>query len=319
MAMAGIENIGISINPDTGPALQAALGNGQAWGVRLTYIVQAEPLGLAHAVRVSEPFLRGDRFVFYLGDNLIGKEVQRVIQRFKASDDDCHLVLARVRDPQRFGVAEVQAGRVVRVEEKPRQPKSDLAVTGIYCYTEAAFEAVRAISPSARGELEISEAHQYLIDHGYRVSFSEAQGWWKDTGKPEDFLEANRTVLDSLLPDSGPEVRGEVDAVSDIAGKVVIEPGARILASQVRGPVIIGADALVQESYIGPYTSLGARCTVRNSEVEYSIICPGTQILDAPVRIERSLLGHEVTIRRCGNRPTTQKFVLGDQSLVELA
>jgi glucose-1-phosphate thymidylyltransferase len=167
--------------------------------------------------------------------------------------------------------------------------------------------------------LEISEAHQYLIDHGYRVSYSEAIGWWKDTGKPEDLLEANRTVLDHLLPAKATGLRGEVDDASDIAGKVVIEPGARIIDSQVRGPAIIGADAVVEDSYIGPYTALGARCVVRNSEVEYSIICPGTQILDAPVRIERSLLGREVTIRRCLNRPTTQKFVLGDQSLIELA
>ena len=196
---------------------------------------------------------------------------------------------------------------------------SDLAVTGIYCYTEAVLEAVHAIQPSARGEFEISEAHQYLIDHGYRVSFSEAVGWWKDTGKAEDLLEANRTVLDSLFTKTSPDVRGEVDAVSDIAGKVLIEPGAKIIESQVRGPAIIGTNALVQQCFMGSYTSLGARCIVRNSEVEYSIICPGTQILDAYVRIERSLLGNAVTIRRCLNRPTTQKFVIGDQSLIELA
>lgn len=319
MAAAGIQDIGISINPHTGAALQTTLGDGKAWGVQLTYIVQEAPLGLAHVVRVSEPLLRGNRFVFYLGDNLIGSGVQRVIERFRARSDDCHLVLARVRDPQRFGVAEVHDGRVVRVEEKPLHPKSDLAVTGIYCYTEAVFEAVHAIQPSARGEFEISEAHQYLIDHDYRVSFSETVGWWKDTGKPEDLLEANRTVLDSLFTETGPDVRGEVDAVSDLAGKVLIEPGAKIIESQVRGPAIIGTDALVQQSYIGPYTSLGARCIVRNSEVDYSIICPGTQILDAHVRIERSLLGNEVTIRRCLNRPTTHKFVIGDQSLIELA
>jgi len=319
MAAAGIKDIGISINPDTGGSLQDSLGNGDTWGVRLTYIVQEAPLGLAHVVRVSESFLRGDRFVFYLGDNLIGGGVQRLIDRFEASSDDCHLVLARVRDPQRFGVAEVQDGRVVRVEEKPLHPKSDLAVTGIYCYTEAIFEAVQAIRPSARGEFEISEAHQYLIDHGYRVSFSIADGWWKDTGKPEDLLEANRMLLDNLLPGTGPDLQGEVDAVSDIAGKVLIAPGAKIEESQIRGPAIIGANTIIQQSYIGPYTSLGADCLIRNSEVEYSIICSGTQILDANVRIERSLLGREVIIRRGHSRPTTQKFVIGDQSIIELA
>jgi glucose-1-phosphate thymidylyltransferase len=318
VASAGIKDVGITINPDTGADLRAALGSGEMWDVHLTYIMQEAPLGLAHVVRVSEPFLRGDRFVFYLGDNLIEQGVQRVIERFQASRDDCHLVLARVRDPQRFGVAEVQDGRVVRVEEKPLHPKSDLAVTGIYCYAEAIFEAVNAIRPSGRGEFEISEAHQYLIDHGYRVSFSEATGWWKDTGKPEDLLEANRTVLDSLLPGTGPDLRGEVDTVSDIAGKVLVEPGAKILESQIRGPAIIGAQTIVQQSYIGPYTSVGAHCLIRNSEVEYSIICTGTQILDASVRIERSLLGREVIIRRGLNRPTTQKFVIGDQSMIEL-
>jgi glucose-1-phosphate thymidylyltransferase len=318
VAAAGIEEIGISINPNTGEDLKAALGMGEAWGVRLTYILQEAPLGLAHVVRVAEPFLRGDRFVFYLGDNLIVGGITRFLERFEASEDDCHLVLACVRDPQRFGVAEVQDGRVVCVEEKPSQPKSDLAVAGIYCYSEAIFEAVHALHPSGRGELEISDAHQYLIEHGHRVSFSEATGWWKDTGKPEDLLEANRVVLDTMLPGLGPEIQGEVDAASDIAGKVLVEAGAQIVGSQIRGPAIIGAHTIVQQSYIGPYTSLGSHGIVRNSEVEYSIICPGTQILDATVRIERSLLGREVTIRRGQTRPTTQKFIIGDQSVIEL-
>jgi glucose-1-phosphate thymidylyltransferase len=318
VAAAGIRDIGISINPDTGADLQAALGTGEAWGVRLTYIVQEAPLGLAHVVRVAEPFLRGERFVFYLGDNLIVGGIKRFVERFEAGGEACHLVLARVKDPQRFGVAEVQDGRVIRVVEKPSQPASDLAVAGIYCYTAAIFEAVHAIQPSARGELEISDAHQYLIDRGYRVSFSEATGWWKDTGKPEDLLEANRVVLDTMLTGAGPDLQGEVDARSDIAGKVIVEPGARVIESQIRGPAIIGAHAVVQQSYIGPYTSLGAHCLVRNSEVEYSIICPYTQILDATVRIERSLLGREVTIRRGQARPTTQKFIIGDQSVIEL-
>ncbi|MBI3328681.1 MAG: glucose-1-phosphate thymidylyltransferase [Nitrospinae bacterium] len=318
VAAAGIRDIGISINPDTGADLKAALGTGEAWGVHFTYIVQEAPLGLAHVLRVAEPFLRGDRFVFYLGDNLIVGGITRFVNQFEASADHCHLILARVRDPQRFGVAEVRDGQVVRVEEKPRHPTSDLAVAGIYCYTEAIFEAVHAIRPSARGELEISDAHQYLLDQGRRVSFSEATGWWKDTGKPEDLLEANRVVLDTMLPGTRPDIRGEVDARSDIAGKVVIEAGAKILGSQIRGPAIIGADAVVQRSYIGPYTALGPRCVVRNSELEYSILCAGTQILDANVRIERSLLGREVTISRGNSRPKTQKFILGDQSVIEL-
>jgi glucose-1-phosphate thymidylyltransferase len=318
VAAAGIHDIGISINPDTGTDVREGLGSGEAWGVHLTYIVQEAPLGLADVLRVAEPFLDDERFVFYLGDNLIIGGITRFVEGFAANGDDCHLVLARVHDPQRFGVAEVRDGHVVRVEEKPSHPTSELAVTGIYCYTPAIFEAVHAIRPSARGELEISDAHQYLIEHGRQVSFSEATGWWKDTGKPEDLLEANRVVLDMMLPGLSPEIRGEVDASSDIAGKVKVEPGATIIESQIRGPVIIGAHARVEGSYIGPYTSLGAHCLVRNSEVEYSIICPETRILDAPVRIERSLLGREVVIQRGRTRPRTQKFIIGDQSVVEL-
>jgi len=318
VAAAGIRDIGISINPDTGADLQAALGTGEAWGVHLTYIVQEAPLGLAHVLRVAEPFLQGERFVFYLGDNLLVGGIAGLVTSFSTGADDCHLVLARVRDPQRFGVAEVHDGRVVRVEEKPRQPKSDLAVAGIYCYGAAIFEAVHAIHPSARGELEISDAHQYLLERGYRVSFTEATGWWKDTGQPEDLLEANRVVLDTLLPGNGPAIAGEVDGQSDIAGKVVVETGARIVGSQVRGPAIIGAGAVVEGSYIGPYTALGPRCLVRNSELEYSIVCADTQILNATVRIERSLVGQEVIIRRGDGRPRTQKFILGDQSVIEL-
>jgi glucose-1-phosphate thymidylyltransferase len=315
---AGIQDIGISINPDTGAALRDALGTGEAWDVRFTYIMQEAPLGLAHVLRVAEPFLRGGRFVFYLGDNLIVGGITQLIERFATSGDDCHLVLARVRDPQRFGVAEVRDGRVIRVEEKPPHPRSELAVAGIYCYTGAIFEAVHAIRPSARGELEISDAHQYLLDQGRRVSFSEVTGWWKDTGKPEDLLEANRIVLDTMMPGNGVDIRGRVDASSDIAGKVVVEAGAQIEESQIRGPAIVGADSVVQGSYIGPYTSLGPRCVVRNSEVEYSIICADTQILEVHTRIERSLLGREVTIYRGNSRPKTQKLIVGDQSVIEL-
>jgi glucose-1-phosphate thymidylyltransferase len=227
-------------------------------------------------------------------------------------------VLARVREPQRFGVAEVTDGRVTRVVEKPAHPTSEYAVTGIYVYGAPIFEAVRAIQPSGRGELEISDAHQHLIEHGFQVGFSEITGWWKDTGKPEDLLEANRFVLDHVLDGMGPVLHGEVDAASDIAGKVVVEAGAKVVASQIRGPAIIGAESVIERSYIGPFTALGRRCVIRNSELEYSILFEDTQILDADVRIERSLLGREVIIRRSAGRPKTQKFILGDQSSIEL-
>lgn len=318
VAAAGIREVGVAINPDTGDEIRRALGDGGSWGLSISYVLQEAPLGLAHVVRCAEPFLKGEPFVFYLGDNVIVGGIRQFIERFQARRDQCHLVLARVKDPQRFGVAEITGDRVVGVVEKPAVPKSDFAVTGIYVYDSAIFEAVHAIRPSARGELEITDAHQYLLEKGFQVGFSEITGWWKDTGKPEDLLEANRVALDQLLDGTGPVVRGSVDAASDVAGKVLVEEGARIVGSHVRGPAIIGAGAVIEESYIGPFTSVGARCHIRDSELEYSILFEDTQILDADVRIERSLLGREVLVRRGVGRPKTQKFILGDQSIIEL-
>jgi len=318
VAAAGIREVGIVINPDTGEEIRKALGDGAAFGLQVSYVMQEAPLGLAHVVQVAEPFLRGEPFVFFLGDNVVVGGIRQFVERFHARKDQCHLVLARVREPQRFGVAEVEGDKIVRVVEKPKHPKSEYAVTGIYLYGPPIFEAVRAIQPSARGELEISDAHQYLLDHGYRVGFSEITGWWKDTGKPEDLLEANRFALDHLLDGVGPVIRGHVDDESDVQGKVVVEAGARVVGSHVRGPAIIGKDAVIERSYIGPFTAVGERCVIRNSELEYSILFSDTQILDADVRIERSLLGREVIIRRSVSRPKTQKFILADQSIIEL-
>jgi glucose-1-phosphate thymidylyltransferase len=319
VAAAGIRDVGVVLNPDTGEEIRRALGDGAPWNVAISYIVQEAPLGLAHVIQVAEKYLRGEPFVFFLGDNVVVGGIRQFVERFQARGDHCHLVLARVRDPQRFGVAEIQGERVVRVVEKPLRPASDFAVTGIYVYDAPIFEAVHAIRPSGRGELEISDAHQYLLDHGFRVGFSEITGWWKDTGKPEDLLEANRFALDQVLDTGGPVIRGLVDKESDVAGKVVVEEGAQVIASQIRGPAIIGGGAVVEHSYIGPFTSLGQRCVIRNSELEYSIVFEDTQILDADVRIERSLLGREVLIRRGSSRPKTQKFILGDQSMIELS
>jgi glucose-1-phosphate thymidylyltransferase len=318
VAAAGIRDVGIVLNPDTGEEIRGALGDGAAWGLSITFVMQDAPLGLAHVIQSAESFLRHEPFVFFLGDNVVVGGIRQFVERFQAGGDHCHLVLARVRDPQRFGVADVQGQRVVRVVEKPVEPASDLAVTGIYVYDRPIFEAVHAIRPSARGELEISDAHQYLLDHGYQVGFSEITGWWKDTGKPEDLLEANRFVLDQVLDATTPVIRGQIDTASDVAGKVVVEEGAKVIGSQIRGPAILGKESVVENSYIGPFTSVGRRCVIRNSELEYSILFEDTQILDADVRIERSLLGREVLIRRGNSRPKTQKFLLGDQSTVEL-
>lgn len=318
VAGAGIREVGIVINPDTGDEIRRALGGGEVWGVKISYILQDEPRGLAHVVRVAEEFLRGEPFIFYLGDNVIVGGIAQFIDEFTRSGDHCRLVLARVKDPERFGVPELRDGRLVGVEEKPARPKSDFAVTGIYLYDRHIFEAVNAIAPSARGELEISDAHQYLIDHGYRVGFSEITGWWKDTGKPEDLLEANRLVLDKIREQPDAFRPGQADAQSDIAGKVILEPGATVIGSQIRGPAIIGARTLIENSYIGPFTAIGPDCLIRNSEVEYSIVLEKCRIIDADIRIERSLLGREAEIVRCKTKPVTQKFIVGDQSRIEL-
>ncbi len=315
----GISDIGIVISPDTGNVVREALGRGEPWGVRLTYIIQDAPRGLAHVVKVSEDFIANDSFVFYLGDNIVVGGIRRFLAAFKKNGDQCHLVLARVPEAQRFGVPEIHDGRIVRVEEKPIRPRSNYAVTGIYFYDRRIFEAVKALKPSARGELEISDAHQYLLDRGYQVGYSEVTGWWKDTGKPEDLLDANRLVLDQLVDHGEKVVRGDVSPSSRVVGKVVIEEGAKLVDSTVRGPVIIGRDTLVENSYIGPFTAIESHCVIRNSELEFSIIMEGARILDSEVRIEQSIIGREATIFKGQTRPKTQKFVVGDHSTVEMA
>lgn len=316
---AGIRDIGIVVNPETVDELQQALANGESWGISITYIMQEEPAGLAHVVKISQDFIKDAPFIFYLGDNVFVGGVNRFVQAFSENSIDCHLVLSKVNDPHRFGVPELKNGQIVGVEEKPKQPKSPYAVTGIYLYNHRIFEAVNAIRPSARGELEISDAHQYLIDKGYSIGYSEVTGWWKDTGQPEDLLEANRFVLDQLVenPD-GPQVEGEVDSQSELCGKVIIGKGAKIVKSQIRGPAIIGEGSVIENSYIGPYSSIYYDCRVSNSELEYSIIMERCRILDVNVRIEKSLLGRDVCIARGMSKPRTQKFIVGDESRVEL-
>lgn len=226
---AGVRDIGIVINPETGREIQQALGDGSRWGATFTYILQEAPLGLAHVIKVSQGFLKEEPFIFYLGDNVVAGGIRRFVEAFESHKPNCRLLLARVKDPERFGVPEIHDGRIVRVEEKPQQPKSPYAVTGIYLYDAHILEAVGRIAPSARGELEISDAHQYLIDQGYEVAYREITGWWKDTGQPEDLLEANRLILDRIMDFGEPSIMGEVDRHSDIAGKVVVEARVRNL------------------------------------------------------------------------------------------
>ena len=314
----GIKNIGIVINPDTGREIKEALGNGERWGASFTYIIQEAPIGLAHVVKVSQDFIKDEPFVFYLGDNVIVGGIKRFLEEFKNSGNNCHLVLAKVKDPQRFGVPEIRDGRIVRVEEKPKIPKSNFAVTGIYFYDHHIFEAVNNIKPSRRGEFEISDAHQYLIDKGYKVGFSEITGWWKDTGKPEDLLEANRLVLEQIINSKESTIKGEVDKDSEIIGKVIIEEGAKILKSSILGPVIIGENTIIENSYIGPFTSIYYDCHIKNSEIQYSIIMEKSKIIDIETRIEKSILGKSVEIKRGKTRPKSRSFIVGDQSNIKL-
>lgn len=315
----GIKEVGIIVNPETMKEIKEALGNGERWGIAFSYIIQEEPAGLADAVKISEDFIQKEPFVFYLGDNVIVGGIGQFLRAFSETTSNCHLVFSKVKDPQRFGVPELKNGKLVAIQEKPQYPKSPYAVTGIYLYDHHIFDAVNAIKPSPRGELEISDANHYLIENGFHVTYSEVTGWWKDTGQPEDLLEANRFVLDQMVDGPmGSIISGEVDEKSDLRGKVIIEKGAKVIQSQIRGPVIIGERTVIKNSYIGPYTSIYHECEVTNSELEYSIILERCKITDIEVRIERSLFGREVELFQGKTRPRTQKLVIGDQSHIEL-
>ncbi len=313
VADAGVREVGVVINEgDT--AIQELLGDGSSWNAKITYIEQSAPLGLAHVVKISQPFIGDEPFVFYLGDNILVGGIQEFVRKFEAEGSNCHLVLSKVKDPERFGVPEIVGERIVSVEEKPDKPKSDYAVTGIYLYDSSIFEAVNNIEPSSRGELEISDAHQYLLENGKAVSYSEITGWWKDTGKPADLLEANRLVLDNVQAD----LQGRVDGNSYIYGRVVIAEGAQILNSVIRGPAMIGERTIIENSYIGPFTSIYHDCLVQNSEMEFSIMLENSSIKDTGIRIEGSLFGKHVEVRHAAPKPRTQRFMIGDQSRVEL-
>ncbi len=311
---AGIKEIAIAHNADSNE-VPNAIGDGSRWGAHISYIPQENPGGLSQVVALAEPFVGKDNFIFYLGDNMVVGGIKRFIEEFEKSKCNCFLTLAKVKDPERFGVPELLGNRIASIEEKPKNPKSQYAVAGIYIYDYHIFEAVNAIKPSARGELEISDAHQYLIDKGFSIGFSEITGWWKDTGKPSDLLEANRLILDNIKPDN----QGEVDQNSTVAGKVMIEKGAQIKNSVVRGPVIIGKNCIIENSYIGPFTAIGDQTIVRDSEVEYSIVLRSCKILKVAVRIEGSILGNDVEIVEANGKPKVHRFMIGDQSRVEIA
>jgi glucose-1-phosphate thymidylyltransferase len=309
MADAGIEEVGIIIAPETGDEIRAVAGDGSRFGVQLTYIVQDAPLGLAHAVLTAEPFLGGSPFVMYLGDNLLQGGIEDLVAAFREHKPDALILLTPVSDPEQYGVAELREGAVVRLIEKPSAPQTNLALVGVYMFTSTVHAAARAIQPSDRGELEITDAIQHLVDQGLRVEPHIVKGWWKDTGRLEDMLAANRLVLDTI------EARVEGDLVeSQVDGRVVIEPGALLERSAVRGPAIIGTGATLTDCYVGPYTAIGEGCTIQDAEVEHSILLAGSSVRDLAGRMESSLLGRNVKIGRDDRQPRAYRFLVGDNS-----
>ena len=319
LADAGIEEVGVVVG-DTAEEIIEAVGDGSRWGLRVTYLPQEAPLGLAHAVLIAAEFLGDDDFVMYLGDNLLRDGIVRFVEGFeaaRASDEApaaAQILLASVPDPQRFGVAAIgEDGSVVELVEKPEDPPSDLALVGVYLFDRTIHEAVRAIEPSARGELEITDAIQWLIDQGHRVRHEVLDGWWLDTGKLTPLLEANRLLLEILEP----ETLGAVDESSRIEGRVVISEGATVTRSVIRGPVIIGAGTEVTDSYVGPFTSIDADCKVVESEIEHSIVLARTTILNVP-RITDSLIGRDAWVSRSGERPAANRFLVGDHCQITI-
>jgi len=311
---AGITDVGV-ITGDTAEEVRAALGDGSAWGVSITYIPQEAPLGLAHAVKISEEYMAGEPFVMYLGDNLIAEGITHLVDEFRAGGCSAQILLAHVPNANQFGVAELGAdGQVVRLIEKPEFPVSDLALVGVYLFDSRVFEAVNAIQPSERGELEITDAIQWLIDNGHVVRPHVIDGWWKDTGRLDDMLEANRIMLDMLAPLQ----LSEPGERAVLHGRVGVGRGTTIVNSVVRGPAIIGDGCEIRDAYIGPYTSIGDGCKVLASEVEHSILLAGSRVEGIGSRLADSLLGVNAVVRRVPGLVSAARVMIGDNSEVDL-
>ena len=327
LAAAGIKHIGIVVQVgETGTEIRAAVGDGSHFGVEITYIDQDAPRGLAHCVFVAHDFLGDDDFVMYLGDNMLQDDLRVFVDRFEEARDRppelgepreppaAQILLAHVDDPRNFGVAAFDVhGDIVRLVEKPQDPPSDLALVGVYLFSNLIHDAVRAIPPSARNELEITDAIQWLLDNGHPIRHEILQGWWIDTGKKDPLLHCNRLVLDTL----DHRVDGQVDAASRVERLVVIEEGAELIRSVVRGPAIIGARTRLVDTYVGPYTSIAADCELVDTEIEHSVVLDHSRIQGVR-RIADSLLGREVVVERSGTRPRATRLVLGDHSRADL-
>ncbi len=309
IAEAGIREVGIVVG-DTHAEIAAAVGDGARFGLAVTYIHQDAPLGLAHAVRIAREFLAEEPFVMYLGDNLLVGGITGFVDEFNTEKPDAQVLLTKVEHPEHFGVAELDAeGRLVRLVEKPKDPKSDLALVGVYLFNPCIHEAVASISPSWRGELEITDAIQRLVEDGRVVRPHVIDGPWIDTGKLQDLLEANRIVLEAVERN----IAGTVDAESRLAGRVIIEEGAEVIRSVIRGPVAIAAGARIVDSYIGPFSSIGPACCVIDSEIEHSVMLEGSRV-EGVRRIQDSLIGRAALVQRGDTQPVAYRFMLSDHS-----
>ena len=312
---ASLENVGIVISPETGNAVREAVGDGNAWGMNIQFIPQSEPLGLAHAVKVARPFLGDDSFVMYLGDNLIGSGIGKHLEKFASSGADASILLKEVDNPSSFGIAEVgDDQRVIRLVEKPKEPKSNLALVGIYFFTEQIHEAISTISPSWRGELEITDAIQALLDAGGKVLSDRVQAWWLDTGKKDDLLTANTVVLDEWVKR---RIDGEVDSQSQVTGRVQVGQSSKICNSIIRGPVVIGENVLVENSFIGPFTSIGNGCRIVSSVLEHCVLLENARIEQVD-RLEDSLVGKSSVVLRDHKVHQAYRLMIGDDSEVLL-
>lgn len=313
---AGVTDIGIVVGDPTAAEIMQKIGDGSAYGVNITYIKQPSPDGLAHAVKISQDFIGDDRFVMFLGDNCLQGGIGSLIRDFAASEWNSQIVLKEVADPRSYGVADLREdGSIRQLIEKPQNPPSNLALVGIYMFDSNIFAAVNAIKPSKRGEYEITDAIQWLIDNNFRVYPHVHEGWYFDTGKPIDMLDANSAVLEELTPGIAPDA---VIENSEVDSRTIVQAGARIINSVVHGPAIIGEHTVIQDSYIGPFTSIYHHVTVSNCEIERSIVLEESSISNLPARLQDSLIGRKVTLTRNDTKPRAYKMNLGDNSVVRV-
>lgn len=313
LASAGIEDVVVVVAPHSAEAIRTTVGDGSTFGQRISYIVQSEARGLADVVLTAEEHLRGDSFVMYLGDNVLEGGVGWLVEEFERERPNASILLAKVRNPEAFGVAVLDGEKIVGFVEKPKEPPSDLALTGVYLFDENVFDSAKAISPSFRDELEITDAIQHMIDRGLDVRPHVHTGWWLDTGKKDDMLEANRILLETRER----SIEGEVDEASSLEGRVMVEAGASVVRSQIRGPVCIASGTAIVDSYVGPYTAIGANCRVESSEVEHSILLEGSKILGVG-RVTDSILGRGAEVTRSSGTSRAYRLMIGDTSSVSV-